>query len=361
MMVPLLLAAATLATPPPATPGEWATVAVRDAAPRKLVRVYLVAVADVPRVRSARDPRLHYIGSGRARAGTVSVSFRVPPLNGRYRAWCAGCGTGVTLNVVMPAATADACPVTIPRTGPPPGLAGVWHGNDALWTHVPDDGILAVPPERVEADGSVQAKRFWYAAGIDGTLALAGRRLDAASPPLRVHTINRGLQSGFRGSGTWATFISFPTQGCWRLTVRLTNRSTSVSLSFVMKVTTAQPADEQACAVTKPDQSGRYGTSALSTRLPADGVLRLRQDPDGTLGDKLAWIPDRDRGLQLTVSGKRLDRPGALRVLGVNWGRSSTGEGSWASAVVFPAAGCWRITGQAGATTLSYVVEVVPT
>lgn len=39
------------------------------------------------------------------------------------------------------------------------------------------------------------------------------------------------------------------------------------------------------------------------------------------------------------------------------WGYSSTGKGSWASAVAFPEGGCWRITGRAGPTTLSYVVQ----
>ena len=125
------------------------------------------------------------------------------------------------------------------------------------------------------------------------------------------------------------------------------------------------PATElQNCAVTKPAApSGRYGTARLWTFLPRDGVLRVRRGVDGRLGDKLAWVPDRDRGLQLTVSGRRLDRPGRLHVLSVNWGYSSTGKGSWASAVVFPSAGCWRITGRLGvlgATTLSYVVKVVP-
>jgi hypothetical protein len=128
------------------------------------------------------------------------------------------------------------------------------------------------------------------------------------------------------------------------------------------------PTATQACQVTRPaTQSGRYGTQRLWTFLPRDGVLRLRREANGTLSDKLAWIPDRDRGLDLAVSGRRLDRPGRLRVLGVNWGYSSTGKGSWASAVVFPAPGCWRITGRAGLptlsyvkpTTLSYVVKVV--
>lgn len=96
--------------------------------------------------------------------------------------------------------------------------------------------------------------------------------------------------------------------------------------------------------------------------LPADGVLHVqRKHPDdGMFGTKLGWIPDRDRNLKLTVSGQRLDAPGRMRVRGVFWGHSSTGKGSWASAVAFPQGGCWRITGRAGPTTLSYVVRVVP-
>ena len=120
----------------------------------------------------------------------------------------------------------------------------------------------------------------------------------------------------------------------------------------------ARPQD--ACPVTK-STSGRYGTSRLWVTVPTAGILRVRrnQPDDGLFGTKIGWIPDRDRNLTLTVSGTRLDAPGRMRVLGVFWGHSSTGKGSWASAVAFPAAGCWRITGRAGPTTLSYVVRVV--
>jgi hypothetical protein len=49
-----------------------------------------------------------------------------------------------------------------------------------------------------------------------------------------------------------------------------------------------------------------------------------------------------------------------MRVLGVFWGHNiRTGKESWASAIAFPAGGCWRITGRAGPTTVSYVVTVV--
>jgi hypothetical protein len=116
------------------------------------------------------------------------------------------------------------------------------------------------------------------------------------------------------------------------------------------------------CPLTKSRlPSRRYGGARLWVTLPADGALRAQrnQPDDGMFGTKLGWIPDRNRGLTLVVSGRRLDAPGRMRVRGVSWGHSSTGKGSWASAVAFPARGCWRITGVAGPTRLSYVVRVV--
>lgn len=114
-----------------------------------------------------------------------------------------------------------------------------------------------------------------------------------------------------------------------------------------------------ACEVTTSAHANRrYGGPRLWTVLPRGGVLRAQPD-HGTLGTKLGWIPDRHRGLELTVSGRRLDGPGRLHVRSVRWGYSSAGKGSWATAVSFPAAGCWRLTGRVGAATLSYVVRVV--
>jgi hypothetical protein len=121
----------------------------------------------------------------------------------------------------------------------------------------------------------------------------------------------------------------------------------------------AQP--QSGCPVTTSKfPSGRYGSQRLWVILPPAGILRVQrnQPDDGMFGTKLGWIPDRDRSLTLTVSGRRLDAPGRMVVRGVFWGHSSTGRGSWASAVAFPERGCWRITGRAGPTTLSYVVWV---
>jgi hypothetical protein len=113
---------------------------------------------------------------------------------------------------------------------------------------------------------------------------------------------------------------------------------------------TAPPPDPCPATIT----TGRYGNGALWATLTPDGTIPR-------LGWKFGWTPtgiDIFRGL--TVSGRRLDAPAPpLRVFAIRWGYSSTGVGSWASAVEFPTEGCWRITGRVGDIALSYVVKVV--
>lgn len=236
MIGSLALAAATLFSSPHTAPGDWATLGVRTDR-NGLVRVYVVPVT-ATRVRSALDPRLHYVGSARPRNGAVTVSFRVPPLAGRYRAWCAGCGFGGRLQVSMPPATSQSCPTSLQKTQPPPGLhAGHWQGNDAFWTALRPGGTYVARPQDVGADGSIGTKLYWYAQ-VHGSFTLSGRRLDAVSPPLLVHRINEGSQSNWNGA-TWATPVTFPAPGCWRLTARVATGSFAVSLSYVVKVVAA--------------------------------------------------------------------------------------------------------------------------
>lgn len=222
-------------------PGDRVTVHAQGFRSQRAARLYLVRSSLAASIRSRFDTRLAFIGTLRPRGGHAMFVFTVPPLDtGTYVPWCAGCGgrrTG-SLRVTMPAATADSCPVTIPNTEPPPGLQGVYHGNGALWTTLPADGVFVARPDSRWPDGpigSIGTKLFWWAAGVDGTFTLSGHRLDASSAPLVVHRVNRGRQAGFRGSGTWATPVSFPTPGCWKLTARLAD----VNLSYVVKVTVA--------------------------------------------------------------------------------------------------------------------------
>jgi hypothetical protein len=112
------------------------------------------------------------------------------------------------------------------------------------------------------------------------------------------------------------------------------------------------PSATTACPVTR---GSAYGNGLLATTLPAGGVIAGVTRPDGTLFAKPLWIPVRGTGgFDLVVRGDRLDGPGELNVLGVNWG-----GGSWRTAMTFSSAGCWRLTGRLGDVSLSYVVEVV--
>jgi hypothetical protein len=121
----------------------------------------------------------------------------------------------------------------------------------------------------------------------------------------------------------------------------------------------------ETCAVTVPNGGPRilgpgrwYGNGFLWTTLPLDGVVRGRLEPDGSLFWKFGWLPLGPTG-DLIVSGRRLDaRSDPVHVLGVNWGYSSTGRGGWASAVRFPAPGCWKIRGRVRDISLSYVISV---
>lgn len=124
-----------------------------------------------------------------------------------------------------------------------------------------------------------------------------------------------------------------------------------------MSIRIRMPSAAKRCPVTK----GPYGNGLLSTPLVrSDGTLPVVRDPDGTLFQKLPWIPHRGLTGRLAVRGERLDAPSPpLKVLGAFWGHSSNGKGSWASPVEFPSEGCWRISGRVNDVSLTYVVRVV--
>jgi len=111
------------------------------------------------------------------------------------------------------------CPVTIPTNRPndDPRHEGNF-ANDALATLLWREGIVTFAPGKaglVHADGSLQMK-FWWWRLKPGRLRIEGERLDATAPPLRSEVMD-----GYTDIGFQATFLVFPTPGCWRVTGHL--------------------------------------------------------------------------------------------------------------------------------------------
>jgi hypothetical protein len=103
------------------------------------------------------------------------------------------------------------------------------------------------------------------------------------------------------------------------------------------------------------------GNGALWTVLPRDGTIvarRLFVLRDGSMRIKFPWWGSRSAGTSLRISASSLDTRGRLPRSEVAPGLTRAPR-FWASAVIFPAEGCWRVTGIAGRARLTFVVLVV--
>ncbi len=123
--------------------------------------------------------------------------------------------------------------IATPAATPAPSQACHGHRTSVsptggrLWT-VDHHGTYAAAPSQVGADGSIELKAPWWAAGPRGNmrrgphgrLSVSGRRLDATATPLRART-REVAQEGFGGSGVWAVVLTFPTEGCWIVSGRV--------------------------------------------------------------------------------------------------------------------------------------------
>lgn len=133
-----------------------------------------------------------------------------------------------------------------------------------------------------------------------------------------------------------------------------------------------------ACPVTTPSQQkptlpavidfeGRfwYGTPALWTNLPADGIWKgLPMNNDDYVQKTVFWrvgyVALEELKPDLTVSGRRLDsRSDRFSFSDATHGWDRTGD-FMLMGISIPSEGCWEITAEYQDTQLTYVVEVIP-
>jgi hypothetical protein len=129
----------------------------------------------------------------------------------------------------------------------------------------------------------------------------------------------------------------------------------------------------ESCPVTVPNRSQPPGQPRNATWhgngmlwaawLRPDGIWAVppeQVNPDGSIATKLYWSTSPPT-VAPVVSGERLDRTAPpLRMLGANMGSFSGAlKPSWATPVVFPTPGCWRVTARVRDVTLTYAVDIV--
>lgn len=127
------------------------------------------------------------------------------------------------------------------------------------------------------------------------------------------------------------------------------------------------PSEQPASLPTNTDYEGRfwYGTPALWTNLPADGVWSaLPHDKAGFVQKTVFWRERFDAASEpkpaLTVSGHRLDASAPkFSFSDATHGFDETGD-FMLIGISIPTEGCWKITAKYKDASLSYVVLVAP-
>ena len=106
-----------------------------------------------------------------------------------------------------------------------------------------------------------------------------------------------------------------------------------------------------------------FGSDSLAVRLPKDRIWR-GMGPERDFSDKLFWLAAGFRpGMEgdFSVTGRKLDEETSLRpiVSGVTNARHDD-FGGWTvlTALGFPEAGCWEVTGSFKGQHLTFVVRV---
>jgi len=133
-------------------------------------------------------------------------------------ATAAACG-GTPPPPPKPTTPAGAQPCRVTKAEPAPRdvsaeLAGTEaaNGNGELWAiGLPPAGVLEIEPQ----DGSLDTKLAWWRR-VKGDLHVTGERVDAPAAPLRAD-----VPAGYPETGFQPTGLTFPTQGCWKITGRI--------------------------------------------------------------------------------------------------------------------------------------------
>jgi hypothetical protein len=262
----------------------------------------------------------------------------------------------------------DACPVTIPN-----GVrGGAWpetpldHGADGIFTALAPDGTIEVPP-----DGSGVLWRYTLFSLADpavGPLSVAMNPIGpGASPGLGY--IGVTYPDGDSGEGVVRVSLGFPGEGCWEVVAT----AGPSELRLVTRVVSASDRWLDECQVTRPNEAHTDAWPASTLDIGAGGLFTVLW-PEGTVvitrddvdRDGIGWMKfvfQREGAAEggLRLGGRRIgaepsDPLGTVRSE-IPDGYGTTGV--QATAIGFPAEGCWEVIAMSGSSQLRFVTRVV--
>jgi hypothetical protein len=111
----------------------------------------------------------------------------------------------------------------------------------------------------------------------------------------------------------------------------------------------------------EPPSPEDHGNGSLWTALPPAGKIVATREfvlVDGSIRIKFPWWGSRRVSTHLRITGLSLDRRGQLVRVHISPGLTRAPH-FWASRVIFPTEGCWRVTATAGHASLTFVVFVI--
>jgi hypothetical protein len=148
---------------------------------------------------------------------------------------CGGAKAAAPPPTPVTLADAKSCRVTKPEPAPrdvSAELATVEmaNGNGELWAvGLPPAGLMEIESVSVAKDGSLYTKLAWWRR-VKGELHVSGERLDAPAAPLRAD-----VPAGYPETGFLPTGLTFPSEGCWKVTGRIGNGRPLSFVAFVVR------------------------------------------------------------------------------------------------------------------------------
>jgi len=128
----------------------------------------------------------------------------------------------IVLAAAFLTSTAFAYDCTITARG-----ANGWNENDALSTILPENSKFRFVPDGpgfIDHDGALGIKMGWWRTIAGSPLEITGLRIDASAPPLRAYM--SPYPEHFQ-----ATYVVFPTPGCWEVVARTGQESLTLVLA----------------------------------------------------------------------------------------------------------------------------------